>query len=120
MVALEPAPKPRKAIINLVVFLFSYAISSVVNAGRNRGDCLMFLKLRCQVFDGLMPTEKIARIESADGKLDEVSVSGKNLVDNGLMVSEIGRSKDRVLVELPSESASGRWRVWVKVSSIGA
>ena len=79
----------------------------------------MPIKLSCKLFDGLMPAEKIARIESADGRLDEVSVSIKNLIDNSLMVSEIGRSEGKVLVELPRESASGRWRVWVKESSIG-
>jgi hypothetical protein len=80
----------------------------------------MPIKLNCEVFEGLMPAEKIARIENADGSMDEVSVSTKNLTDDRLVVSEIGRSDGRVLVELPRESASGRWRVWVKESSIGA
>ena len=69
--------------------------------------------------DGLMPAEKIARIESADGKLEEVSVSTQNISGDKLMASEIGRHEGRVLVELPRESASGRWRIWVKESAIG-
>ncbi|HEX5412757.1 MAG TPA: hypothetical protein VFZ27_12985 [Terriglobia bacterium] len=65
-----------------------------------------------------MPTEKIARIESADGKLEEVFVSNENISDNKLIASEIGRRSGEVLVELPRESASGRWRMWVKESSV--
>jgi hypothetical protein len=76
-------------------------------------------KLNCTIIDGLMPAEKIARIESADGRLEEVSVSTKNISGDKLMASEIGRHEGRVLVELPRESASGRWRIWVKESAIG-
>lgn len=79
----------------------------------------MPIKLNCEFVDGLMPTEKIARIENADGKFEEVFVSTKNLSGNSLLASEIGRAEGKVLVELPRESASGRWRVWVKESSIG-
>lgn len=79
----------------------------------------MPIRLNCEVFPGLRPEEKIARIQAADGGLDEISVSIENLHDNNLEVSEIGRSEGRVLVELPRESVSGRWRVWVKESSVG-
>lgn len=80
----------------------------------------MTIKLICEFLDGLMPAEKIARIERADGRFEEVFVSTKNLIGNALLASEIGRREGEVLVELPRESASGRWRVWVKESSIGA
>lgn len=72
------------------------------------------------VEDGLMPAEKIARIEVAGGEIEEVSVSVNDIsADNKLMASEIGRQGERVLVELPRESASGRWRVWVDANAIG-
>lgn len=76
-------------------------------------------KINCQVSDGLMPNEKIARIETADGKSEDVAVSAKNIEGNQLKAFEIGREGGNVLVELPRESASGRWRVWVKASAIG-
>lgn len=70
--------------------------------------------------NGLMPAEKIAIIEVENGETEEVSVSESDISpDNKLMASEIGRKGDRVLVELPRESASGRWRVWVKAASVG-
>jgi len=72
------------------------------------------------VEDGLMPAEKIAIIEIENGEIEEVSVSERDISsDNKLIASEIGRQGERVLVELPRESASGRWRVWVKSASVG-
>jgi hypothetical protein len=79
----------------------------------------MTAKIQCDVSEGLMPSEKVARIETADGKSEEVAVSAQNIHGNQLMAFEIGRSEGRVLVELPRESASGRWRIWVKESAIG-
>jgi hypothetical protein len=78
-------------------------------------------KLNCKIEDGLMPAEKIVRVENADGSIEEISVSVKSISGGRLEASEIGRDADRgVLVELPRESASGRWRIWVKESAVGA
>jgi hypothetical protein len=76
-------------------------------------------KLDCKIIDGIMPNEKIARIQGADGRFDEVVVSKRNISGDKLLASEIGRQEGQVLVELPRESTSGRWRMWVKESSIG-
>ena len=78
----------------------------------------MNTKLNCDIVEGLMPKEKIARIEVADGTTEEVSVSTNDISDDKLLASEIGRRKGNVLVELPRESASGRWRIWVKKSAL--
>jgi hypothetical protein len=79
----------------------------------------MIRVLSSNISDGLMPAEKIARVETADGEIEEVSVSVKDIKDNKLMASEIGRREGRVLLELPRESASGRWRIWVKAAAVG-
>jgi len=72
-----------------------------------------------KVTEGLMPAEKIALIEIAGGGLEEVSVSDADISDdNKLLASFIGQDKERVLVELPRESASGRWRIWVNASAV--
>ena len=74
-------------------------------------------KIKCEIEDGLIPSEKVARITTVGGKREEVAVSDQ-LVDmraGAIVASEVGRSKDgHVLVELPRESASGRWRIWVE------
>ncbi|MGC2209620.1 MAG: hypothetical protein WA532_05860 [Candidatus Korobacteraceae bacterium] len=79
----------------------------------------MTAKISCNVSDGLMPSEKVVRIETADGRSEEVAVSAKNIQNNRLVAFEIGRREGNVLVELPRESASGSWRIWVKESAIG-
>lgn len=68
----------------------------------------------CKVVDGLMPTEKIALVESAEGQIEEITVSKENLIGDSLVADEIGRQDGKVLVELPRETASGSWRIWVK------
>jgi hypothetical protein len=79
----------------------------------------MTASINCTITDGLMPSEKIAQIETADGKSEAVAVSSQNIQDNRLLAFEIGRREGKVLVELPRESTSGRWRIWVKESAIG-
>ncbi len=78
------------------------------------------VKLNGKIEDGLMPAEKIFRVENADGDIEEVPVSTRNISENKLMASVIGKHEGRVLVELPRESAAGRWRIWVKESAVGA
>jgi len=79
----------------------------------------MTAKLHCQVSDGLTPNEKVARVQTADGKSEEVAVSAQNIQNDKLLAFVIGRDEGNVLVELPRESASGRWRIWVKEAAIG-
>jgi len=78
----------------------------------------MILVLSSNVSEGLVPAERIARVQDADGRFEEVSVSIKDIKDDKLIASEIGRVPGKVLVELPRESASGRWRVWVKDTEV--
>ncbi len=79
----------------------------------------MTVKLNCTVEKGLIPAEKTVFIQTIGGALEEVTVSNKSLSGGKLEASEIGRIKNRVLIELPRESASGRWRIWVSKASIG-
>ncbi len=71
------------------------------------------MNIPCEVIDGLIPSEKIARITTAEGKVEEVAVDNQQIRGNTLVVAEVGRDENRVLVELPRESTSGRWRMWV-------
>jgi len=78
------------------------------------------VKLSGNIEDGLIPAEKIVRVEDADGATEEITVSTGSISDNRLVASVIGTEGDRVLVELPRESASGRWRMWVNKANAGA
>ena len=79
---------------------------------------LVKMNLPCKIVDGMMPTEKIALVESAEGQIEEITVSKENLSGESLIADEIGRYEGKILVELPSETASGRWRIWVKDSTL--
>lgn len=75
--------------------------------------------LNCKIVEGLMPSEKIAIIQGADGSTEEVAVSTANFTGDKLMAFIIREHEGRVLVELPRETVSGRWRMWVNQSAIG-
>ena len=66
-----------------------------------------------------MPSEKIARIKSAEGHVEEVTLSNSLVAGKTIEASLIGRSDDKVLVEVPRESSSGRWRLWIKQNQLG-
>ena len=72
--------------------------------------------IKCRISDGLVDHEKVAKFESYNGDTVEVSVF-RSLVDepNGLLKADkIAHQHERVLIELPTESARGDWRAWVK------
>jgi len=76
-------------------------------------------KINCEVAEGLIPSERVVRFESYDAGREEVAVSERHIEGGALLVSEIGTDGEKVLVELPRESSSGRWRVWVRTNQIG-
>lgn len=76
-------------------------------------------KVNCEVENGLIPSEKVARVTTADGRTEEVVVSNRQIMGGTLIASQIGEDGDRVLVELPRESSSGRWRIWVNKDQLG-
>lgn len=79
------------------------------------------VKLDGKIEEGIIPAEVIVSVEDADGGIEEVPVSQVSIRDGKLLAAEIGRDqKGRVLVELPRETVSGRWRMWVKSSTVGA
>jgi hypothetical protein len=62
---------------------------------------------------GQHPNEAVARIVTLRGSedilIDERSIQG-GTIDVGFPISHKGNA---LLIELPSETASGSWRVWV-------
>ena len=80
---------------------------------------LAMKRVRCEVVEGAVPAQRFALVSRFDGIVEEVPVSPALLSGNrALEVGEIGREGERVLVELPVESSSGNWRIWVPVASV--
>jgi len=63
-------------------------------------------------------SEKIERVITADGIEEQVFVAPEQLVDNYVYLPEVYAEDDRVLVELPQESSTGLWRLWISRDKI--
>jgi hypothetical protein len=66
-----------------------------------------------KVSKGMIPSERFVLIRTAEGYDEEVPAHESQVVKGHLLVSVIHSEKDKILVELPRESSSGCWRVWV-------
>ena len=71
-----------------------------------------------KIEEGLVPSERVARISTADGFTEEFTVSARQVANGTVEATYIGRQNGNVLLELPRESASGNWRVWVSSDKV--
>jgi hypothetical protein len=71
-----------------------------------------------QVSDGPGPSEKVVAVRTTEGASEEVVVHCSQVRDQALEVSRIADRNGDVLVELPRESTSGNWRIWVSGTSL--
>jgi hypothetical protein len=79
------------------------------------------MRLKCRpLMNGPGPSETTVSITTSEGK-DQLVVDSE-LVHGDLLevLRVLEQDKDRALVELPRESVSGRWRVWVPRSALAA
>lgn len=79
------------------------------------------MRIKCNVLmRGPGPSEATVGITTADGE-EEVVVDAALVHEDELEISRVlERTKDQFLIELPRESASGRWRVWVPRSALAS
>ena len=70
-------------------------------------------QIKAKVVDGPVETEKIVYIDTTCGTTVEVFVPSSRVRGETLEVTEIARDGGNVLVELPEESTTGDWRLWV-------
>jgi hypothetical protein len=78
-------------------------------------------RLTCSVLGhGPGPSETIIEIKTSDGRV-EVVVDDSLVNDGALLIRRVlEHRKNKTLVELPKESSTGRWRVWVDDSTLSA
>lgn len=70
-----------------------------------------------RVRPGLHPSESVVAVKTVDG-VQRLVVSEQSISENTIEVGAIRRDGDRYLVELPRETQSGEWRVWVFESEL--
>jgi hypothetical protein len=71
---------------------------------------------------GAIPSEAVVEIPTAVGGTEEVVVHTSQVTADSVEVGYIGTkpTDGSVLIELPRESVSGRWRIWVPKSAVAA
>lgn len=68
---------------------------------------------------GSIPSEAVVTIPTTRGP-EEVIVHTSQVSDDSVEAGFIGEKENQVLVELPRETLSGRWRVWVPKTEVAA
>lgn len=67
--------------------------------------------------NGPIPSETVVRIPTTTGE-EEVVVHTSQATADSVEAGFIGQEGDRILVELPRETVSGRWRVWIPRTAV--
>ena len=75
-------------------------------------------RVKARVKQGAIKSERVAYIKTARGISAEVILSAAQTGHNHIQAAEIARDKNDVLIELPQETSSGHWRVWVNKNQI--
>ena len=70
-------------------------------------------RVKCSVLPGLIAEEKVAQFQTIEGQ-EAVPLYSSLIIEEGgqssFRATEIDRTSDKVLIQLPNESFSGRWR----------
>ena len=67
---------------------------------------------------GLHPTEVIVAVNTDQGQVKLV-IDKESLIDDFIEVGyPVANREGQLLVELPRETTSGQWRVWVKKDAV--
>jgi hypothetical protein len=66
--------------------------------------------------NGPGPNEQIVRVPEASGQWEEVIANSSSVIGGNMLQTSavLGQKDGNVLVELPRESATGKWRLWVR------
>lgn len=77
-------------------------------------------RVRVEVLgEGQHPNERMVAITMADGNRENVMVDRRSIDDETIDVGyPVASDGDRYLVELPRETTTGQWRLWVKQSDV--
>jgi hypothetical protein len=87
------------------------------HAGHTTGEALMRVRVR-EIGKAIHPSEVVVEIQTAHGG-ERLAVDRESIQGNSLSIGwPIAKKKAQYLVELPRETMSGTWRVWVKQTQI--
>ena len=91
----------------------SRANDSELAQNSKNGRMAMMRLIVEEVGQGLHPSEAVVAVKTADG-VQRLVVSSRSIQKGTISVGwPLGEKEDAILVELPRETQSGAWRVWV-------
>ncbi len=69
--------------------------------------------------EGQHPSERMIAVTSATGEIENVIVDRRSIEDDTIDVGyPVGSEDGAYLIELPRETTTGQWRIWVKKSDV--
>ena len=72
-----------------------------------------------RISEGPGPGEVVVSVRTATGRQEQVVVHVTGIVDDTIDVGyPLASNEDQRLIELPRESESGKWRLWVPQSAM--
>ncbi len=72
-----------------------------------------------RISEGPGPGEVVVGVTTMTGAMEQVIVHVTGMMDDTIDVGyPLASSKDQKLIELPRESESGKWRLWVPQSAM--
>ncbi len=77
-------------------------------------------RIRVQILgEGQHPSERMVSVTMADGSKETVIVDRRSILNNTIEVGyPVGSDQGRYLIELPRETTTGQWRIWVKANEV--
>ena len=75
-------------------------------------------RVKAKILKGSIGSERVAYITTAGGVHAEVLLSAAQTGSGHVLAAEVARDNNNVLIELPQETSSGYWRVWVNKNQI--
>lgn len=77
-------------------------------------------RVKAKIQNGAIKSERVAYIKTVSGQNAEVILDVSQANHDSVVAAEIGRRNNNndVLIELPRETSSGYWRVWINKSQL--
>jgi hypothetical protein len=70
--------------------------------------------------EGPGPYESVVAIRTSADRQEQVVVQKSQIQGDSIDVWRVGEKQDSVLIELPQESTTGNWRLWVDKREVAA
>jgi len=75
-------------------------------------------RVKAKIIRGATNSERVAYIKTISGQKAEIILDASQANHNSVIAAEIGRKDNNVLIELPRETSSGNWRIWVNKTQL--